>query len=278
MTTTKSLAGFIPAYNAAETITGAVSSLRRQQPFHLDVLVIDDASTDTTAKLAEQSDARVFVMPANSGRGAVRAKGVELLDVDFIVSLDSGNEVKPDFVARAMPLFDDPSVAAVIGHWADPNPQNLAHRWRARHLFKIGRQPLHNQNCHLATHGCILRRSAILAAGNFNSSLRHTEDNVLSHIIKEQGFRIVSCPSAQVKPQKVDRLCELVQRYWRWHAGATEAWSLSTYFKMIKNAHLVMAPRDWQAKDIPSMIFTLILPHWLTLYSLNRKLRSKRRI
>ena len=269
------IVGFVPAYNAGDTIKGAVACLRAQQPTALDVLVIDDASTDTTAEIAAQSGARVVSMPMNSGRGAVRAKGIELLEADFIVSLDSGNRISSDFVTCAIPLFDDDSVGAVIGHWAEPHPDSLARRWRARHLFKIDRQPAHGQNCHLATHGCILRRSAILAAGNFDPSLRHTEDNVLGHILKNQGVRIVSCPSARVKPQTADKLSSLARRYWRWHVGSTESWSLSDYLKMVNNAHLVMVPRDWRARDFPSLLLTMLMPHWIALYTLKRKLWGK---
>lgn len=269
------LAGFIPAYNASATIGEAVRSLRAQTPLALDVLVIDDASTDDTVAVAERAGARVVRMPVNSGRGAVRARAIELIDAEFIVSLDAGNRVQPDFVARALPLFDDPRVGAVVGHWWEPMTRGVAQRWRARHLFKIDRQPAAGEDRYLATHGCILRRPAILAAGNFSPKLRHTEDAVLGWHMQHLGHRIAGCPEARVEPQTTDSLPALARRYWRWHAGHRESWSFARYSDMVKNAACVMAPLDWRARDLPSLMFSLLLPHWLAIYTLLRRVRGK---
>jgi cellulose synthase/poly-beta-1,6-N-acetylglucosamine synthase-like glycosyltransferase len=266
------VAGFIPAYNAASTIAAAVTSLRAQAPASLDILVIDDGSTDDTGRISCEAGARVVRMPTNSGRGAVRARGIELLDADLIVSLDSGNRVPPDFVARALPHFKDPLVGAVVGHWWEAAEGGLCRRWRARHLFRIDRQAGEGIERHLSTHGCILRRSAVLAAGNFNPKLRHTEDAVLGYLMQKKGFRIVGCPSAKVEPQTVDRFPALVRRYWRWHAGTRESWSFDRYFGMFRNSILVMAPLDWQARDFSALAITLLMPHCLALYTLKRKL------
>jgi cellulose synthase/poly-beta-1,6-N-acetylglucosamine synthase-like glycosyltransferase len=265
------LLGFVPAYNAAGSVRRAVASLRAQVPESLDVTVIDDASTDETVRIAREAGARVVSMPVNSGRGAVRARGIELLEADLIVSLDSGNQVPPDFVAKALPHFDDPMVGAVVGHWWEAVEGGLTQRWRARHLFRVDRQAGEGMDRHLSTHGCILRRSAVLATGNFDPSLRHTEDAVLGYLMQQKGFRVVGCPSARVEPQSVDGLPALVRRYWRWQAGSQERWSFNRYFGMIKNALLVMAPLDWRARDFPALALTLIMPHCIALYTLKRK-------
>lgn len=273
----RKLAGFVPAYNAGATVAAAVASLRAQQPVPLDVLVIDDASVDGTFDAAEAAGARVVRMPANAGRGAVRARGVELLaEAEFIVSLDAGNRVPPDFVASAMPLFADPTVAAVVGAWSDSIAgASMARRWRARHLFKQDRQPGAGEFRYLATHGCILRRSAVLGAGNFNPELRHTEDATLGWILQDQGWKILACPGARVEPLGEDGVPTLARRYWRWHAGARERWSVGRYLHGLRNAFFVMAPLDWRARDIPSLLFTLIIPHWEAWLTLSRRLTRK---
>lgn len=269
------ITGFVPAYNAADTVGHAVSSLRNQSCTSLEVLVIDDASTDETPSIAEKAGARVVSMPVNSGRGAVRARGVELLEADFIVSLDAGNQVAPDFLENIMPLFDDPLVGAVVGHWWESPQGLLTQRWRARHLFRTDRQAARGKPCHLATHGCVLRRTAVLKTGNFNPTLRHTEDAVLGYSMKRLGFKILACPEAKVTPQRVDNLAQLAKRYWRWQAGAREPWSLARYWSRIRNSFLVMAPRDLRARDFPSLVLTLLMPHWIALYTLKRKLGRK---
>jgi glycosyltransferase involved in cell wall biosynthesis len=269
------IAGFVPAYNAAATVGEAVRSLRVQSPTSLEVLVIDDGSTDATALVAEQAGAKVIRLPVNSGRGAVRARAMELLDADLIVSLDAANHVPPDFVATTLPSFADARVAAVVGHWSAPETGGVAERWRARHLYKVSRQPAAGHDRSLATHGCVLRRSAVLAAGNFDPALRHTEDAMLGRQLQTLGHRIVACPAAMVMPLTVDSLPGLVRRYWRWHAGPKESWSVRHYLDSVKNALFVMLPLDRQARDVPSALFTLVLPHWVAFHTLGRRLLRK---
>jgi cellulose synthase/poly-beta-1,6-N-acetylglucosamine synthase-like glycosyltransferase len=63
----------VPAYNEAATVGGVVSAIQRKAP-QLDVLVIDDGSTDSTGACAEQAGARVLRLPFNLGiGGAVQA-------------------------------------------------------------------------------------------------------------------------------------------------------------------------------------------------------------
>lgn len=269
------IAGFIPARDARATIGEAVRCLRAQAPLPLEVLVVDDGSGDDTAALAVAAGARAVRQPSASGRGAARARGVELLETDFIVSLDSGNRVGPDFLARALPLFDDPRVGAVVGAWSDPAPApRLARRWRARHLFKIGRQPPPGSERHLATHGCVLRRAAVLDAGNFDPALRHTEDAKLGWLMRQRGWRILASDAA-VEPQRADGLAALARRYWRWHAGTRERWTLAGYLAQLRNSLLVMAPLDVRARDWPALLFTLCIPHWTALITLARRLSGR---
>ncbi len=274
------IVGFVPAYNAAATVANAVHSLLAQSPEALEVLVIDDASTDGTADAATSAGARVERLKTNSGRGAVRALSMERLHADFIVSLDAGNRVGPDFVARALPCFADPKVAAVVGTWHDPGATacaspNLARRWRARHLFKIERQPKAGEARNLATHCCILRRAAVLDAGNFDPRLRHTEDAMLGWMLEQRGWRIITCSEAHVEPQTEDSLVALAERYWRWHTGTRERWSAGRYIDTIKNSLRVMAPLDLNARDFPALLFTLLIPHWITVLTLTRNLAGK---
>lgn len=268
------LAGFVPAYNAATTVGEAVGALRRQKlPTPLEVLVIDDASTDDTPRQARAAGARVETMPVNSGRGAVRNRAIELLhEADFVVSLDAGNRVPDDFVSNALPLLADSTVGAVVGHWWSPSPaRDFTSRWRARHLFRLGRQVPTGQTCYLSTHGCILRREAVIASGGFMPHLRHTEDAVLGWRMSEKGWKILACAEARVEPLTRDSISSLARRYWRWHAGTRENMTFSRYLNSVRNAGVVMLPLDWQARDWPACLFTLALPHWLALYTLGRR-------
>ena len=63
----------IPCWNEAQTIASVVHSVRRHIP---SIVVVDDGSTDNTAKLAAESGARVVSHPRNLGKGAAVKTGL----------------------------------------------------------------------------------------------------------------------------------------------------------------------------------------------------------
>lgn len=98
----------IPAYNRAETIARSVDSVLQQDYRHIELLVVDDASSDETVEiLAQYADPRLRVIqqPRNGGVGAARNRGVEEAQGDFIAFLDSDDEWLPGKLGRQMALF-----------------------------------------------------------------------------------------------------------------------------------------------------------------------------
>src|SRR4051812_15148052 len=69
----------VPAYNEAATITSVVEALRRKTP-QLDVVVVDDGSTDDTAGRAQAAGARVLQLPFNLGIGGAVQAGFKYAD------------------------------------------------------------------------------------------------------------------------------------------------------------------------------------------------------
>ncbi|MBT9369031.1 glycosyltransferase family 2 protein [Rhizobium sp. CSW-27] len=89
----------IAAYNARETIGRAIDSALAQTGVSLEVVVVDDCSTDGTAELVRYfGDARVRLieMDRNGGPGAARNAGIEAALGRWIAVLDSDDEVRPD--------------------------------------------------------------------------------------------------------------------------------------------------------------------------------------
>jgi glycosyltransferase involved in cell wall biosynthesis len=90
----------IPAFNAARTITSTVESALRQSLTSLEVVVVDDGSTDATAEIVGgMDDPRIrFVTQANRGLPAARNAGIEASRGAYIAFLDSDDLFLPDFV------------------------------------------------------------------------------------------------------------------------------------------------------------------------------------
>jgi glycosyltransferase involved in cell wall biosynthesis len=111
--TSERLSVVIPAFNAASTIRSAVASTLRQTVPVLEVIVVDDGSTDATAQVAGAiNDPRVRVVSqANGGPSAARNAGIAAARGEFVAFLDSDDLWLPRYVETAI---------AALG--AAPNP------------------------------------------------------------------------------------------------------------------------------------------------------------
>ena len=89
---------YIPAYNAEEYIKEAVDGALNQTFSDLDVVVVDDGSTDNTAKILDEhysSNNRVhWVTQHNQGIGAASNKAVALCKTLIIGQLDADDPIK----------------------------------------------------------------------------------------------------------------------------------------------------------------------------------------
>lgn len=84
----------IPAYNAAETIGRAVDSVRIQKIASLEIIIIDDGSTDNTVEIIEaltRHDCNIHLvrMAKNSGVSAARNEGIRQARGEFLAFLDA---------------------------------------------------------------------------------------------------------------------------------------------------------------------------------------------
>ncbi len=114
-----SVTAAIPTYNRADYIPGAIESAFAQTyDGELEVLVVDDGSTDATAEvLASYGDRIRVIRQENGGRSAARNTAVREARGDYISFLDSDDLWLPDKLAREVPVLDaDERVGMVHGH------------------------------------------------------------------------------------------------------------------------------------------------------------------
>lgn len=106
----------IPTYNYGRYLAKAVGSCLDQSYRDIEVIVIDDGSTDDTRSVVEGIDDRlVYVYQENRGVSAARNKGLALASGAFIAFLDSDDYLLPDSVAvRVEVLRKHPEVGVVF--------------------------------------------------------------------------------------------------------------------------------------------------------------------
>ena len=99
----------IPAYNEAESIASVIGAIRAQNE-ECEIIVVDDGSTDETAKRAAHGGATVLHHPANGGYGMSLMHGIQAAHNDIIVITDADGSYPtgriPDLVAKINEGFD----------------------------------------------------------------------------------------------------------------------------------------------------------------------------
>jgi glycosyltransferase involved in cell wall biosynthesis len=98
---TRSVSIVIPAYNYGQYLGEAIDSALAQTQPPLEVIVVDDGSTDNTAAVAQSyGNAVRYIHKDNSGPSAARNVGVRSARGQLVVFLDADNKLAPTYIAE----------------------------------------------------------------------------------------------------------------------------------------------------------------------------------
>ncbi len=88
----------IPAFNEEATIQRVISKIRSLADHFLfdSIIIVDDGSTDDTARLAEEAGARVIRHGRNKGYGAAIKTGISLAKTEYILTMDADDQHNPE--------------------------------------------------------------------------------------------------------------------------------------------------------------------------------------
>ena len=99
----------VPCFNARSTIAAAIASIEAQQLQPVEIVVVDDGSTDGSGELVAElalSNPKIrLVRQANVGVSRARNTGIDLVRGDVVAFLDSDDLWHPDFISQHMAHF-----------------------------------------------------------------------------------------------------------------------------------------------------------------------------
>jgi glycosyltransferase involved in cell wall biosynthesis len=172
----------IPAYNASRFIGEALNSVTTQTYSNLDIIVIDDGSTDQTLETVEnysQRDVRIRVISqTNRGVSFTRNRGVELANSDLIAFLDSDDRWLPDKLTRQVEFMTaHPEVAVCFGRVAFMRFDGTMTQQRSSGRL-TGLKPEHllYENPTVTTSNWMIRRDIFQKFGGFDLTMNYSED------------------------------------------------------------------------------------------------------
>lgn len=263
------ITGIILSYNSEKTLASCLLALKKQTPELEEIIVIDDGSTDKSLEIAIESGARVISNSSNRGRGYSRNLGIKESKSEFILFCDSSNIIPSDFSSKALSHFHNEKISAVFGRILNDNRiQSTCNRWRARHLFREHldyRTEVHDVDC-LITYALMLKKSAVLTAGNFRKDLRMCEDIDLGKKLIKKGFRILSDPDLCCFSIRQENVISLCIRYHRWFSYEKEIYDpYKTFVNTFKTSLTVCSREDIRAKDFRALLISIVMPFIILL-------------
>ncbi|MFX1487201.1 MAG: glycosyltransferase family 2 protein [Promethearchaeota archaeon] len=126
----------IPAYNEANRI---VQTLNQVKPFVDEIIVVDDASTDSTGDLARNSGANVLTQPKNKGYINAIKYGFKEASGEIVITLDADGEFSAQEVPDLLKPLIDGYADMVQGHRnIIPRPSERVLTWLAQKKAPVG--------------------------------------------------------------------------------------------------------------------------------------------
>lgn len=219
----------VPAYNEELGIGAAVTSLAASDYPDLDIVVVDDGSTDSTFQTAEAlglANVRV-IRQANAGKPAALNTGISAARHDILVLVDGDTVFEPDAMRALVAPFADPDVGAVSGNTKVGNRRGLLGRWQ--HIeyvigFNLDRRMFDVLRCMPTVPGAIgaFRRRALDGVGGVSDDTL-AEDTDLTMAICRAGWRVVFAPDARAWTEAPASLGQLWRQRYRWCYGTMQA-------------------------------------------------------
>lgn len=170
----------IPTFNRAHLLGQAVRSVLDQQFESLEIIIVDDGSTDETPMVvAEMGSSVRYVRQDNKGAAAARNVGVELAKGQYIAFLDSDDLFLPEKLRmQSAVLASDPDVGMVYARALvmDESGVVLSRQWGGDLSGAIYPRMLFMHDSFITTPTVMVRAEVLRQVGGFDESMTVCED------------------------------------------------------------------------------------------------------
>ncbi|MER6527874.1 glycosyltransferase [Streptomyces sp. NPDC001508] len=225
---TEPVSVIVPAYNEAKCIENTVNSLMASE-HPIEVIVVDDGSTDGTARIVEAMglpNVRV-VRQLNAGKPAALNRGLANARHDLVVMMDGDTVFEPATVRELVQPFADPRVGAVAGNAKVGNRDSLIGAWQ--HIeyvmgFNLDRRMYDILRCMPTIPGAVgaFRRSALERIGGMSDDTL-AEDTDVTMALHRDGWRVVYAENARAWTEAPESVQQLWSQRYRWSYGTMQA-------------------------------------------------------
>ena len=223
----------VPAYNEDVTISTTIKSILNQTYSNLEIIIIDDGSSDDTYKISKKFEGKYkgktirVLTKKNGGKSRALNFAIERSKGEFIMCVDADSKLKEDAVALMVRYFKNPEIGAVAGSVFVSNRVNIITKLQALEYIE-GLNMARNAQAFLKMVNIIpgpigmFRKKEILEVGGYMHDT-YAEDADLTLRIIKKNFKIEFEPDAIAWTEAPDNLLDLIKQRYRWTRGIVQA-------------------------------------------------------
>lgn len=264
---TRFVSVLIPAFNEERVIEGSIRRVLASEQVQLEIIVIDDGSSDSTAEIvrnafADEPRVQLLSLP-NGGKALALNQGIMLARGDVIIALDADTQFEPMTIARLARWFADADVGAVAGNAKVGNKINLVTRWQAIEYVtaqNLERRALDQLGAITVVPGAVgaWRRSALDSVGGYPVDTL-AEDQDLTIAVQRKGWLVAYDIDAAAWTESPETFKALSKQRFRWAFGTLQClWKHKAIMRSGKPLGLALVglPQAW----IFQIVFACISP------------------
>jgi cellulose synthase/poly-beta-1,6-N-acetylglucosamine synthase-like glycosyltransferase len=214
----------IPAFNAEKAISRCLDALTGQNySGELEIIVIDDGSTDSTPDIVSQYKRVQLVRQKNAGPASARNKGASAARGDIILFTDSDCVPEQNWISEMLrPFHEDREVVGVKGAYKTRQREITARFVQLEYEDKYNYMLKDKYIDFIDTYSAGFRKNIFLEMNGYDTAfpVACAEDVELSYRMSNRGHKMVFNPDAVVYHTHPDRLIDYLKKkykfaYWR---------------------------------------------------------------
>ncbi len=217
----------IPALNEQDTIAWTIRSLQEQTYENLQIIIVDDGSTDASPDICRElvrqnKNLNYYRFSERAGKSAVLNYGLGVSNGEFIIFVDSDTTFDRDAVFKLMKAFSDPEVGGVSGNLRVRNGgfNILTRLQQIEYLFtiSIGRRIRADFDVLPIISGAFggFRREIVALENLGGHEPGPGNDSDLAIRVRKKGYKIVFAPEANCLTNAPIKLIKLIKQRSRW--------------------------------------------------------------
>jgi glycosyltransferase involved in cell wall biosynthesis len=191
----------VPTYNRNEKIRPCLEALLEQTTRRAyEIIVVDDGSSDATAKIAREYARIRVVEQEHAGPAAARNRGAQEAAGDIVLFTDDDCRPERDWIDTMASPFDDPEIAGVKGTYLTQQRELTARFVQIEYEEKYDCLRKHRFIDFVDTYSAGFRRRVFLEAGGYDTRFptASVEDQEFSFRLANAGRKMIFLPEARV--------------------------------------------------------------------------------